>query len=281
MKSKPYAVAASLLMAGVYAAGVIIVRYLVAAVRTATEHFRESGEITAEVINQGIGSPALTDLLGAYAVVDAAVILLLWRSVRGRGASAAAPAAALGTATLLWGLLFAGGLQMVFLSVVPWLQNGTQALPLHELQNVPAAMWVLVAVLHPLAVEMLFRHTIMGRLREGGVRTQVAVLIQAVLFCAVQPSLLLAAFALVFGLVAGTLAQRTAFFPDAIVLHFMLVLAGALLWLNTEPTGTLEGRILLGIVGATASTAGCWFILRSARPGLYRVSTEGAHHGRR
>ncbi|HEY1176814.1 MAG TPA: CPBP family glutamic-type intramembrane protease, partial [Phytomonospora sp.] len=108
---------------------------------------------------------------------------------------------------------------------------------------------VLLAVLHPVAVELLFRGVITDRLGAAGLAAPVVVAVSALLFALVQPTVPLAIVGAVFGLAAGALRVRTASVAAAVAAHYAFVFAGAVVWAGTGLITTDNALIAAALAG--------------------------------
>ncbi|HEY1176774.1 MAG TPA: hypothetical protein VGF17_11495, partial [Phytomonospora sp.] len=164
MRPSVSAVLASALAAFGYLAAVAVTGYVIAAVRSAVDQWRAAGEITGPAISQAIGGTAPTASPWAWIAVDAIVLLLCWRA----WGVPAGGAAALDRNLMIWVLAVVTGLQLAYFALTRLLDTGggwlvvparAQDTGLDSLTATPTSL-VLLAVLHPVAVELLFRGVI-------------------------------------------------------------------------------------------------------------------------
>lgn len=241
----------AILAVAAYVGGMIALRYVIAAVAGAVEQARAGSTITGDVIAEAMADPTPVHHVAALVVAGVFAIVLIWPGADRRG-----PGATASGHRVLWpGLLFVGGLTLFGQSLGEWLGQDWPFGP-SLATDIPAAWWVLLAVVHPLAVELVFRSCALGRALDSGIRPVLAVLLQAVLFCLVAPTWATALLALSFALVAGWLRTRTGSPWSAVVLHYLLFVALAVVTLVPAQTGTSAGQWLLVAIGLTAAVAG-------------------------
>lgn len=272
--TKVRAVVGAVLATLAYLAALAVTWSVIASVRAAVEQYRLTGEVSGPRLSEAIHGVTAVDKVWAFALVDTVVVLVCWGAWRRRGDTGAT--ASVGRGTLCWILLTACGLQIAYLALgrVLDLDAGWLTVPApvgaHALSAaaVPASALVLIAVLHPLATELLFRGVVAGGLAAGGLPAAVVVGVSALLAAAVQPSVPAAVLAFAFGLFAGVLRLRAGSVAPAVVAHYALAVAGIGMWEALALTGTEPGlwtAAALGAVGAVI--AGRIAVGRFSAPG--------------
>lgn len=258
MRRNVSSVVGAVVTALLYLAAVAVAWSVIAAVRASVEEYRATGEITGPRLSQAIGGATVTDKAWAFALVDAVVVLVCWSAWRRPATGARAP---LGRGALLWILLSACGLQLAHLALgrVLSFDAGWLVVPApvgaHPLAAtaVPASALILLAILHPLAAELLFRGAITGRLAGAGLPAAAVIAVPAVLYSAVQPSVQGAAVALAFGVLAGYLRIRAGSVGAAVAAHYAFALAGIGMWGLLSVTRTDTGLWTAAAIGAVAA----------------------------
>jgi membrane protease YdiL (CAAX protease family) len=275
MRPRPLGIVWALLIALGYAAALVVVRFVAAAVASASEQVRSTGDVFGGALALDLVAPTVADHLWALIVVDAAVVVLFWGAWRGDATPAASARFGIGAAA--WSLLGVGGLLLTAVAATTLL--GLEPAWRAVLVDIgagavgpgglPVAAWILLALLHPLAFELLFRGTVTRFVAATGLPGWAVVLLPAALGALAVPSVSFAILAGCVGLVAGALRRRTGRLGVAVTIHYLLVIAGVIIALNGGLMSTSSALIVAVWVGAAASIVGVAFALRATggKPG--------------
>lgn len=259
MNGKVVALAVSALEVAVYLVSVVVTGIVAGAVTRAVEELDTTGGITGAGVAADILQVMPADALLGWILVDAVIVLIHLDDLRGTGA----PPSRNGRAGFGGLILLVLAVQVGALALVRWTGLDAGWLVITETgeqdflagSDIPTALIILAVLLHPIAVEVFFRGELMHRLRAAGFGTAPVVLVPAVLFALVQPSWVLAAVGLVFGVAVGTVHLRTRSLLPAIVSHILFLVAGVVAWQVVPGAGQGDVVPVVFVVLSVLATA--------------------------
>lgn len=260
MNGRVVAIVVSVLEVALYLASVVVTGIVTGAVSTAVEQLTATGTITGDAIAANILEVPPADALLGWILVDTVVVLLHLDDFFRNSGGPAPRSARSGIGGLI---LLVIAVQVGYLALTRWtgLDAGWLVIPHAGGQEfltdvgLPVELVVLAVLVHPLAVEVFFRASIMRRLESAGLGVAPVILIPAVLFALVQPSWGLAAIGLLFGIAVGALYLRTRSLLSAVVAHILFLAAGVFSWLLVPAMGSGDLVPAVHVVLAVLATA--------------------------